>query len=154
VKDGACPQTTLDGAPALLDRHELHVAKRQVFGRQAVIVRCDDPFAVELRFFGDGGCIDLEATNASTGNAGNLFIALRPKPGRKSTADEVIARLRPKVGHIPGIRLFLQAVQDLRVGGRSARSTSTRSRTPGSRSSTNGRRACSRSCAACRRSRT
>ncbi len=63
----------------------------------------------------------IGSANASTGNAGNLFIALRPKPGRKSTADEVIARLRPKVGRLPGIRLFLQSVQDLRVGGRSAR---------------------------------
>jgi hydrophobe/amphiphile efflux-1 (HAE1) family protein len=63
----------------------------------------------------------IGSSNASTGNAGTLFIALKDKPGRKSTADEVIARLRPKVGHIPGIRLFLQSVQDLRLGGRSAR---------------------------------
>jgi multidrug efflux pump subunit AcrB len=59
----------------------------------------------------------IGSANASTGNAGNLFIALRPKPGRKSTADEVIARLRPKVGRLAGIRLFLQSVQDLRVQG-------------------------------------
>jgi hydrophobe/amphiphile efflux-1 (HAE1) family protein len=63
----------------------------------------------------------IGSSNASTGNAGTLFIALKDKPGRKSTADEVIARLRPKVGHLPGIRLFLQSVQDLRLGGRSAR---------------------------------
>jgi multidrug efflux pump subunit AcrB len=63
----------------------------------------------------------IGSANASTGNAGTLFIALKDKPGRKATADEVIARLRPKVGRLPGMRLFLQSVQDLRLGGRSAR---------------------------------
>jgi multidrug efflux pump subunit AcrB len=63
----------------------------------------------------------IGSSNASTGNAGTLFIALKDRPGRKSTADEVIARLRPKVGRLPGMRLFLQSVQDLRLGGRSAR---------------------------------
>ena len=63
----------------------------------------------------------IGSSNASTGNAGTLFIALKDKPARKSTADEVIARLRPKVGRLPGMRLFLQSVQDLRLGGRSAR---------------------------------
>ncbi len=63
----------------------------------------------------------IGSSNASTGNTGTLFISLRPKPGRKSTADQVIARLRPKVGRVPGMRLFLQSVQDLRLGGRSSR---------------------------------
>ncbi|HEX7505123.1 MAG TPA: efflux RND transporter permease subunit, partial [Polyangia bacterium] len=63
----------------------------------------------------------IGSSNASTGNAGTLFIALKDKPGRKSSADEVIARIRPKIGRVPGIRLFLQSVQDLRLGGRSAR---------------------------------
>jgi multidrug efflux pump len=58
---------------------------------------------------------------ASTGNSGNMFISLKDLPERKSTADEVIARLRPKLAQVQGINLFLQAVQDVRVGGRSAR---------------------------------
>jgi hydrophobe/amphiphile efflux-1 (HAE1) family protein len=58
---------------------------------------------------------------SSTGNQGNLYIQLRPLPERKSTADQVIARLRPKLARVQGIQLFLQAVQDVRVGGRSAR---------------------------------
>ena len=58
---------------------------------------------------------------ASTGNSGNLFIALKDLPARRSTADEVIARLRPKLAQVQGISLFLQAVQDVRVGGRGAR---------------------------------
>ncbi|MGD0837272.1 MAG: efflux RND transporter permease subunit [Polyangia bacterium] len=63
----------------------------------------------------------IGSMNASTGNTGNLFIALKPLPGRKVTADEVIARLRPRAARLPGMRLFLQAAQDLRLGGRSAR---------------------------------
>jgi len=63
----------------------------------------------------------IGSMNASTGNTGSLFIALKPLPGRKVTADQVIARLRPKAARIPGIKLFLQAAQDLRIGGRSAR---------------------------------
>ena len=58
---------------------------------------------------------------ASTGNQGNMFIQLRPLPERKSTADEVIARLRPKLARVQGINLFLQSVQDVRVGGRGSR---------------------------------
>jgi multidrug efflux pump subunit AcrB len=52
----------------------------------------------------------IGSANASTGNSGNLFISLKDKPGRKATADEVIARIRPKIGRVPGIRLFLQSV--------------------------------------------
>jgi multidrug efflux pump len=49
-------------------------------------------------------------------NSARMFVALKEK--RKETADQVIARLRPKLSHEPGANLFLQAVQDLRVGGR------------------------------------
>ncbi|HTQ78591.1 MAG TPA: efflux RND transporter permease subunit, partial [Thermoanaerobaculia bacterium] len=51
-------------------------------------------------------------------NSGRMFVTLAQK--RKLTADEVIGRLRPKLSHIPGGNLFLQPVQDLRVGGRSS----------------------------------
>ena len=59
---------------------------------------------------------------ASTFNSGNFFIALKPiDEGRKSTADQVIARLRPRLEKIGGIRLYMQALQDINVGGRLAR---------------------------------
>ena len=51
-------------------------------------------------------------------NNGFMFIALKPKGERTVTADEVIERLRPKLAKIPGVTLYLQAAQDLRVGGR------------------------------------
>jgi multidrug efflux pump len=51
-------------------------------------------------------------------NSGFLFLALKPLNERKVGADQVIARLRPKLGAVPGASLFLQAGQDLRIGGR------------------------------------
>ena len=63
---------------------------------------------------------DMENVTAFTGgnNSGRMFISL--KQDRKLTADQIIARLRPKLSHEPGASLFLQPVQDLRIGGRPA----------------------------------
>jgi multidrug efflux pump len=51
-------------------------------------------------------------------NSGRMFVALKPREERDVTADQVIARLRGKVSHVPGAALYLQPVQDVRVGGR------------------------------------
>ncbi|HWD67901.1 MAG TPA: efflux RND transporter permease subunit [Caulobacteraceae bacterium] len=52
-------------------------------------------------------------------NQANLYIALKPKDrGRKATADEIITRLRPKLAQLVGVQTFLQASQDINVGGR------------------------------------
>jgi HAE1 family hydrophobic/amphiphilic exporter-1 len=57
-----------------------------------------------------------------TANTGNFFIALRPKDeGRTSSADEVIGRLRPQLAGVQGVNLFMQAPQDVQVGGRLSR---------------------------------
>jgi len=60
----------------------------------------------------------VASVTAFTGgnNSARMFVALKDK--RKETADQIIARLRPQLSHEPGANLFLQAVQDLRVGGR------------------------------------
>ena len=47
-----------------------------------------------------------------------MFIALKPLGERKLSADQVIGRLRKQAAGIPGASLYLQAVQDLRIGGR------------------------------------
>ena len=47
-----------------------------------------------------------------------MFISLKPLAQRKITADQVIARLRPKLARVPGALIILQAAQDMRVGGR------------------------------------
>ncbi|GAB7127768.1 multidrug efflux RND transporter permease subunit MdtC [Silvimonas sp. JCM 19000] len=59
-------------------------------------------------------------TGGGQRNGGNMFVALKPLSQRKETADQVIARLREPLGQVPGARAFLQSVQDIRVGGRSA----------------------------------
>ena len=50
-----------------------------------------------------------------------VIIGLKPRDQRKSNADEVIARLRPQLAQVKGAALFLQAAQDLSVGGRQTR---------------------------------
>ena len=57
-------------------------------------------------------------TGGGQTNSGFVFVALKPLAERKLSVDQVIARMRPKLNQVPGARLFLQAVQDIRVGGR------------------------------------
>jgi multidrug efflux pump len=74
----------------------------------------DDPdVTIAIGSMGGGGM-----GGGSSLNTGRMFITLR-SDGRELTADEVIARIRRgKASHIPGATLFLQSVQDLRIGGR------------------------------------
>ena len=63
--------------------------------------------------------------NAYTGgngasNGGFIYIALKPLDQRKVSAAQIINRLRPKLNRLPVASAFLQAVQDLRIGGRSS----------------------------------
>jgi len=55
------------------------------------------------------------------GNNGNLFITLKPRNERKASAQQIISRLRPKLDKVEGARLFMQAAQDVRLGGRPTR---------------------------------
>jgi multidrug efflux pump len=57
-------------------------------------------------------------TGGAQRNSGTMFVALKPIRERKDTVDQVIARLRAKLSKEPGANLFLQPVQDIRVGGR------------------------------------
>jgi hydrophobe/amphiphile efflux-1 (HAE1) family protein len=54
-------------------------------------------------------------------NNGFVVIGLKPRDQRRATADQVITRLRREIAKVPGATLFLQASQDLNVGGRLAR---------------------------------
>jgi multidrug efflux pump len=51
-------------------------------------------------------------------NQGRMFVTLKPLAQRKISVDKVIARLRPKLAHVPGATLYFQGVQDLQIGGR------------------------------------
>ncbi len=53
-------------------------------------------------------------------NTANVFIELKPLAQRKIAAAQVVDRLRPKLNGVSGAKLFLQAAQDLHIGGRSS----------------------------------
>ena len=57
-------------------------------------------------------------TGGGAANSGFVFISLKPLAQRDASADQVIARLRRNLSQVPGASLFLQAVQDFRIGGR------------------------------------
>ena len=61
------------------------------------------------------------SASAATFNAGTFFITLKPKGQRGASADQIIARLRPKLATIEGANLYLQVLQDIKVGGRLGR---------------------------------
>ena len=57
-------------------------------------------------------------TGGGQRNVANMYIVLKPLAERRDGADQVIARLRRVLGREPGATLYLQAVQDIRIGGR------------------------------------
>jgi multidrug efflux pump len=59
-------------------------------------------------------------TGGGQTNSGFMFVSLKPLGERNISADGVIARLRRQMAVVPGATLFLQAVQDIRVGGRAS----------------------------------
>ena len=82
---------------------------------RAVRIVLEDP-AVDTvsSFLGSSGM-------GGSGNSGRLFVSLKPLEQGRASAEEVIARLRKKTGQVSGARIFLQAMQDVRVSGRSSK---------------------------------
>ncbi len=66
--------------------------------------------------------VDTVTAFTSGDNTSHMFLQLKPIGERKLSADQVIGRLRDKLSHIPGATLYLQAVQDVNVGGRGGNS--------------------------------
>ncbi len=58
--------------------------------------------------------------SGNTMNTGRVFISLKQMGDRHASVDQVINRLRGKLAHVPGATLFMQAAQDVGVGGRIA----------------------------------
>jgi multidrug efflux pump len=73
------------------------------------IIKNDDAVETAVGFTGGGQT-----------NSGFVFVSLKPLGERSISADRVIARLRREMAVIPGATLFLQSVQDIRVGGRAS----------------------------------
>jgi multidrug efflux pump len=76
----------------------------------AGVIRKDPAVANVISFAGGGGAT----------NTGSLYVALKPLGQRRSSASQIIERLRPQLSRLPSASAFLQAVQDLRIGGRSS----------------------------------
>ncbi|HZZ59108.1 MAG TPA: multidrug efflux RND transporter permease subunit [Opitutaceae bacterium] len=87
-------------------------AMAQKMRRLCAIVNADPAVSAVIAFTGGGG--------GTTTNTGRMFISLKPLSQRKASADQIIARLRPKLGKVTGATLILQAAQDVRIGGRAA----------------------------------
>ncbi|QOZ32283.1 efflux RND transporter permease subunit [Bradyrhizobium sp. CCBAU 53421] len=76
------------------------------------IVRADPAVDSMAEFIGGGG---------TALNSGRMYITLKPREERDASAEQIIARLRPKLEAVEGARLYMQASQDVRLGGRATR---------------------------------
>jgi multidrug efflux pump len=62
-------------------------------------------------------------TGGARAGGGFVFVNLKPRDERDASGQAVIARLRPQLAKVTGVSLFLNPVQDLRMGGRQSSST-------------------------------
>jgi hydrophobic/amphiphilic exporter-1 (mainly G- bacteria), HAE1 family len=99
----AASETAQDISFADMERHQEELGE---------IVQADPAVASIAMFIGGGG---------SALNTGRMYITLKPRNERDASAQQVIARLRPKLEKVQGARLFMQAAQDVRLGGRPTR---------------------------------
>jgi multidrug efflux pump len=92
------------------------VSFQSMRGRMAELAKLvlEDPAVESVMAFNGGGF------GGRPLNTGNMFMTLKPLAERDLRADQVIGRLRAKLARIPAVTLYMQPVQDLRVGGRSS----------------------------------
>jgi multidrug efflux pump len=116
VRKGLFPQqdTGRLNGNILADQDTSFPAMDQKMREFAKIVQ-DDPGVdtVSASTGGGGG-----GGGGSAVNTARMFVQLKPLDERKIDADHLMERLRKNLIHIPGASLFLQSVQDVRVGGR------------------------------------
>ena len=77
----------------------------------AIVQKDPDVLSVAMQVGGAGSAL----------NTGRMFITLKPRDERQANAQQIIARLRPQLDKVQGARLFMQAAQDVRLGGRATR---------------------------------
>jgi HAE1 family hydrophobic/amphiphilic exporter-1 len=81
----------------------------------AAVIQADPDVEAFASSVGQGG-------GTSSGNQGRFTIRLRPRSVRRSTPEQIIERLRPKLNALPGIRTYLQNPPLVRIGGFVSRS--------------------------------
>ena len=89
----------------LADQDSSFQATDAVLRRTIGIIQADPGVAEALGFTGGT-------------NTARMFISLKPLADRQASAQQIIARLRPKFAKLPGATVILQAAQDVRIGGR------------------------------------
>src|SRR5215472_11722831 len=77
--------------------------------RQVSDIVAKDPDVQSVAAFVGAGTVN------ATVNTGRLYIVLKPRDERQSTADQIMARLHEATKHLEGISLFMQSVQDLQI---------------------------------------
>ncbi|GAB2864337.1 multidrug efflux RND transporter permease subunit MdtC [Pseudoduganella ginsengisoli] len=87
-------------------------AMQQKLKQLVDIIKSDPAVATVVGFTGGGRA-----------GGGFMFVNLKPAPERSDSGQAVIARLRPQLAKVTGVSLFLNPVQDLRMGGRSSNAT-------------------------------
>ena len=87
-------------------------AMRQKIDRMLQILRTDPDID---NFYEYSGGFGSQQTNTGT-----VFVRLKPLAERKASAQDIMARLRPKLAGVPGISLFLSSNQDLTIGARTS----------------------------------
>jgi multidrug efflux pump len=85
-------------------------AMNDALQRIAGVIKADPAVAHVISFTGNSGAT----------NTGFMYVALKPLAERHANVSQIIARLRPQLNRLPVASAFLQAVQDLRIGGRSS----------------------------------
>ncbi|MGA2203395.1 MAG: multidrug efflux RND transporter permease subunit [Terriglobales bacterium] len=83
-------------------------AMQKATARIVDVIKTDPAVQNVMAFTGGGGAT----------NGGNVFLGLKPLAERDASASQVINRLRPKLLSVSGANTFMQAGQDLRIGGR------------------------------------
>src|SRR5271169_3406792 len=99
----AVSETAQDISFADMKRHQEELS---------TIVQADPAVDSIAMFIGGGG---------TALNSGRMYVTLKPHDERKANAEQIIARLRPKLEKVEGARLYMQASQDVRLGGRATR---------------------------------
>src|SRR5690242_6749793 len=99
----AVSETSQDISFAEMKRHQEALSE---------IVQADPAVDSIAMFIGGGG---------TALNSGRMYITLKPREERDVNAEQIIARLRPQLDKVEGARLYMQASQDVRLGGRATR---------------------------------
>ncbi len=86
-------------------------AMQSASGRLVNVIKADPGVANVMAFTGGNGAA----------NSGFIYMGLKPLEERKLSATQIINRLRPKLAGVPGASVFVQAGQDLRIGGRQSK---------------------------------